>query len=335
MYTAFYPNLFLLFEILAFISFAVVLGREIGRTNFTRVFEVISCAAFGLILEVGNTYLAHTYSYSANFVLQMNGVPVAIGLGWAVIIYSAMLLSDQYAMPWTLKPFLDALTAVLLDLSLDIVAIRLGFWKWAIPYNEEWYGVPFENLVGWILVVLAFSFLIRWIRTKDLKLFKTKLLLIFSPFISYALLLVGLSVYGFIALAPYQINNWNSLLKFNYKPDQTVLYNPEVQLWKLIFFTILLVEIMNIVGYAIYKYRFTATKLDYVGFVILSGIHLFFIFALFESGIYKQNAFFIFFSLTIFCLHILLHFLPYIKLRHPVLAKAFVKKTDVKVFVKD
>jgi len=154
---------FLIFEILGFISFLLIVAREIYLRNFSRLFEIVSCAIFGLILEIGDTYLAHTYSYNQSFLVKLAHVPVSIGLGWAVIIYCAMLLSDQYNIPWTLRPFMDALTALTLDLSMDVVAIRLGFWSWTIPLDKEWYGVPFENLVGWILVVLSFSFLIRFI----------------------------------------------------------------------------------------------------------------------------------------------------------------------------
>ena len=88
-----------------------------------------------------------------------------------MIIYSAMLLSDQYRISWTIKPVFDAFTALVLDLSMDAIAIRLGFWNWGIPFNQEWYGVPFANLFGWIAVVFTFSFIIRFIRTLNPKRF--------------------------------------------------------------------------------------------------------------------------------------------------------------------
>ena len=92
-------NLFHAFEILGFGSFFIILARELFQKNWRRVFEIMSCAIFGLILEIGNTYLAHTYYYSQHFFFMIMDVPIAIGLGWAVIIYCAMLLSDQYNIP--------------------------------------------------------------------------------------------------------------------------------------------------------------------------------------------------------------------------------------------
>jgi uncharacterized membrane protein len=191
-------NSFLAFEILGLVAFGAILAREIYQGNPRRVFEIISCAVFGIILEIGDIYVGKAYSYNPAFLVKIAGVPLVIGLGWAVIVYCVMLLSDQYHIPWKLRPFMDALTAILLDLAIDTVAIRLSFWKWAIPLDQEFYGVPIENLIGWILVVLAFSFVIRFIRTLNVKRTLTKVLMALSPAVSYFLLLLGMAVFNFI-----------------------------------------------------------------------------------------------------------------------------------------
>ncbi len=240
-----YFNYFLIFESIVFFAFILITAREIYQKNFRRLFEIISCAVFGLILEVGNTYLAHTYSYNQNFLINLIHVPIAVGLGWAVIIYCAMLLSDQYNIPWHLRPFMDALTAIMVDLAMDVVAIRLGFWSWTIPLDKEWYGVPFENLVGWILVVLSFSFIMRFIRTLNYHRVLTKVLMIFSPVLSYIGLMFGLLIFSIIAILPYQINNWTTLVSFQYDPSLRILFNPQVELWKLILFTIIFTELVK------------------------------------------------------------------------------------------
>lgn len=307
------PNLYLVLEILFFVSFLAILAREIYQKNKTRVFEIISCVVFGMILEIGNTYLAHTYYYSQDFLIKIFNVPLAIGCGWATIIYCAMLLSDQYNIPWTLRPFMDAFTALILDLSMDAVAIRLGFWRWLIPLNQEWYGVPFENLVGWIFVVLSFSFTIRYLRTLNLKRALSKLLFILSPFLAYAGLVLGLAIFSFIAVLPYGINNWAALLTFNYHPDFSLLYNPQVQLWKLIALVVIVVELINIIIWSIFKYRKNYTwHFDLLSFTILSSYHLLFLFSLFIFGIAKEMPVLLFLSILMFLIHLLIHLLPYI-----------------------
>ncbi|MDD5098470.1 MAG: carotenoid biosynthesis protein [Candidatus Pacebacteria bacterium] len=307
------PNLFLAFELLALVSFIFILLREIFQKDKIRVFEILSCAVFGMILEIGNTYLAHTYSYSSNFLIQIFNVPLAIGLGWAVIVYCAMLLSDQYNMPWKIRPFMDALTALFLDLSMDAVAIRLGFWKWSIPLSQEWYGVPFENLVGWIFVVFTFSFLMRFIRTLNWQRAWTRTLMLLSPFISYVFLVLELTIFSLITILPYQINNWTTLLKFNYVPDFMILYNSQVQLWKVIVLVILVTTMINIVIRAVAdKRRDYLYQFDLLSFLVLSIFHVFFLVSIFVSGIYKELPVLIVIGLNMFLIHCLMHFLPYL-----------------------
>jgi uncharacterized membrane protein len=309
----FHPNYFLIFEAFGFAAFILIVAREIYQRNFRRLFEVVSCAVFGMILEIGDTYLAHTYSYSPNFFANLGRVPIVIGLGWAVIVYCAMLLSDQYNIPWTLRPFMDALTAIILDLSMDAVAIRLGFWSWTIPLDREWYGVPFENLVGWILVVLSFSFLIRFIRTLNPRRVLTKCLMIFSPVLAYLGLIIGLTIFSLVAILPYQINNWTNLLQFRYNPSMSVLFDPQVELWKLILLTIILTELVNIVVWSLIKYRHEyLRKFDLLSFSILTALHVFFAVAIFTTGLYLQLPILIFLCLGSLLSHLAIHLLPYL-----------------------
>lgn len=310
---SFHPNLFLAFEILGFLSYGIIVAREIYHKNWLRLWEIIACTLFGLILEIGNTYLAHSYFYSPNFLVQIFNVPLVIGFGWAVIIYCAMLLSDQYKVKWYLRPWLDALTVLSLDLSLDAIAIRLGFWRWLIPLNAEWYGVPFENLIGWILVALSFSFLIRFIRTLNTKRFLTKILMVLSPILSYVGLLFGLVIFSSVALVPYAISNWGLWLKFNYKGDIGLLYNPQVQLWKLIILVVVVVQLINVVAWIMVTYRRHYLQAwDLMAFMILSVMHLFFLVVLWISGLAKTEPILVALSLAMIMAHGLMHGLPHL-----------------------
>ncbi len=309
----FSPNYFYLLEAFAFLFFIIITTRKIYQRNWSGLFEIVSCAVFGMILEIGNTYLAHTYSYSPNFLINLAHVPLAIGLGWSVIIYCTMLLSDQYNIPWTLRPFMDALTAVMLDLAMDAVAIRLGIWHWNIPVDKDWYGVPFENLVGWILVVLVFSFLIRFLRTLNHERLLTKILMVLSPFLSYLGLLLGMAVFSLIAILPYQINNWTSLLHFQYSPDLSIMMNPQVELWKLIILTVIMTELVHIVVWSVIRYRKNFLRnFDIVSFTALTGIHILFLTAIFTEGIYRELPILVVISIISLSAHLLIHLLPYI-----------------------
>ena len=324
-------NFFLAFEALGFIAFGIILVREIYQRNKLRVFEIISCAVFGLLLEIGDIYLGKTYSYNSAFLVKIAGVPLVIGLGWAVIVYSAMLLSDQYNIPWMLRPFMDALTAVILDLAIDPIAIRLAYWKWVIPINQEFYGVPLENLIAWILVVLAFSFVIRFIRTLNVERIYTKILMVLSPLVAYFLLLLGMGVFNFVILLPYEINNWSGPI-LNPRVVPEILYSPQVQLWKVAVFIILLVELVNIVVWAIIKNRGKyLRRFDLLSFGIMACLYLFFFVVIFISGIGSQIPILAVICLLAFLAYCLLHFLPY--LVHP--SKVYFFKGAEKVLKKE
>jgi hypothetical protein len=113
--------------------------------------------AYGLILEELDMRIFKTYSYSPHFFLRLGQVPVAIALLWSVILAGAMAISDRLGLPGWARPFTDALLAVWLDLGLDAIAIRAGFWTWSIPLNEGWFGVPAGNLWAWMWVAFMYS----------------------------------------------------------------------------------------------------------------------------------------------------------------------------------
>lgn len=315
-----HPNFYIIFEILSFVFFVVILAREIYQKNARRVIEILSCLVFGMILEIGDTYLAHTYYYSPDFLVKIFDVPLAIGFAWALVIYCVMLLSDQYNIPWPLRPFMDALTAVIFDLAIDAVAIRLGFWHWAIPLDGEWYGVPFENLVGWIFVVLSFSFVARYLRTLNLKRLLSRVFVVFGPVFAYAGLAAGLIFFSAIAVLPYAIDNWSTLLSFNYRPNINVLYNPRVQLWKVIFFVAIMVELINVTVWSAIKYRRNyIMRFDLLSFAFLSAFHLFLIAAVFITGMYRETPMLAVVGIGMFLVNCTLHLLPYLLLRPKVI----------------
>lgn len=69
-------------------------------------------------------------------------VPLCIGVAWGCILYSAMQFSDGSGLPYWTCPVLDGLLALNIDLALDAVAIRLGFWDWDQGIEFQYFGVP-------------------------------------------------------------------------------------------------------------------------------------------------------------------------------------------------
>src|SRR5919202_305559 len=158
------------------------------RVSPARFRELFAAAIFGLLLEEGDIIIFGTYSYNQNWI-SVVFVPIGIGLTWAMIITSAMNFSDALGLPslddprapipanmvdrikWlargSLAPVADAVWAIILDLALDAVAIRLGLWTWKIPLDQGWFGVPYGNFYAWLFVAASFSFFTRLVRWRE------------------------------------------------------------------------------------------------------------------------------------------------------------------------
>ena len=188
---------FLVIEIGAAVLFGVaaVLALRRGRLPFL---ELVSAAAFGLLLEQGNQIIFETYEYSPDFALAIDRAPVVIGLTWALIIAGAMRITDALGVRRRYAPVVDSVLAIMLDLAFDAVAIRMGLWTWRdIGLEQGWYGVPAGNFYAWLFVTWSFSVLTRWLRDAASA----------RPLLEWLQLLVPVGAFGLLlaALVPFTI----------------------------------------------------------------------------------------------------------------------------------
>ncbi len=191
------PNLtFLVFEIGVYIL-AIICLRHAWMSGWSHVIGLLVGMIYGVLLEYAAIETFNAYRYG-HFLLMVGGtVPLCIGLSWGLIIYTAMETSDRFAIPWYLRPIIDATLALTIDLSMDAIAIRLGFWTWDVA--GAWFGVPLANFYAWFIVVAGFSLLLRI--GKRCALAGGRALFVDILVISVAL---PLSVLGFIPiLQPY------------------------------------------------------------------------------------------------------------------------------------
>jgi hypothetical protein len=191
------PNTyFLFFEIIIYVQFALCLPHawKQGRANLLRLTAGI---VFGLALELATIRQLHAYQYG-QFLLMVFDVPLCIGVAWGCILYSVMEFSDGSSLPYFMRPVLDGLLALNIDLALDAVAIRFGFWDWGQGLNFQYFGVPYANFWAWFWVIFFFSFGYRLLARR-----KDWISEWFSPILA---LVTGLSgVLGTNALIAYRI----------------------------------------------------------------------------------------------------------------------------------
>lgn len=156
-----------------------------------RLVELLSAIPFGVLLEQGDIAIFGSYAYNQLFFLKVGAVPVAIALVWAMVITSSMFMSDAIGIPPRLAPISDATFTILLDLSVDAIAIRQGLWHWNIPLDQGFFGVPAGNFYGWLFVAFGFSAWTRLVRGSAARRPRASWLQWLVPFPAYLTLLAA------------------------------------------------------------------------------------------------------------------------------------------------
>lgn len=128
-----------------------------------------------------------------------DAVPIWVVLGWGFVVYVAMQTTARLNIAWYLKPGIDALLAVNFDWLMDPLAVRLGWWVWDQP--GEFFGVPLDNFIGWMICVAGFSFSVRaarryWFRTNPK--FNDNLTPLLAALGGPAILYVVMKTYAFV-----------------------------------------------------------------------------------------------------------------------------------------
>jgi hypothetical protein len=175
---------FPVFEFSMYLLFIICLVHA-SKKGMRDILYIFGGLGFGLLLEYIEV-LDHSYTYS-QFTIMFGkapfDIPLCIGVGWGIIMYTARLFSDSLGFPLLAAVALDTLLALNIDLSMDTVAYRLHMWHWnwtgtdLNPLTAQWFGIPYGNFVGWQTVVICYSFFSR--------LYEKKILARTVPFVKY------------------------------------------------------------------------------------------------------------------------------------------------------
>ena len=154
------PNpYFVVMEAITYTLFAGCLAHAWRRGPHV-AWQLLAGVTFGVLLELATIQQLHAYHYG-RFLIMLGDVPLAVGVAWGCIIYSARLFSDASSLPLAARPIFDGLLALNIDLSMDAIAIRLGMWDWGQGLKSGYFGVPYANFWAWFWVVFSFSFGLR------------------------------------------------------------------------------------------------------------------------------------------------------------------------------
>ncbi len=145
-------------------------AADAARRGPRPVLELTAGGLLGLAVEQAAIWGSRSagrpdaYQYGPFAWMITPDVPLTVMLSWGALLYAAMKYSDSLGIPRWLRPAADGLYALALDLSMDVVAVNLGLWHWATPPHAQWFGVPYSNFGGWLLLAALFSLGVRGVR---------------------------------------------------------------------------------------------------------------------------------------------------------------------------
>ena len=134
----------------------LLLLRHALRAGGSALARLLAGAVFGWSLEAITIYSTGAYQYG-DFSISILNIPILVGIGWTNQLYAARLFSDATSLPVWLRPVAEALLAIYLDLLVEPVATRLGFWDFGLPPSVEWFGTPYGNFLGFFWLVVSFG----------------------------------------------------------------------------------------------------------------------------------------------------------------------------------
>lgn len=105
------------------------------------------------------------YSYTDLLQPQILNVPVQIPLGWLMMLppswAAAQAITNRVDSRWKFSAFvgISALAMTAWDLFLDPMMVTWGMWAWDNP--GSYFGIPWTNYLGWLLVSALITIIIR------------------------------------------------------------------------------------------------------------------------------------------------------------------------------
>ncbi len=152
----------LVFEVSSLLWFAIMAlhcWHQRGIWAFAIFF--VAGAIYGLALENGGIRMG--FFSEEGYGVQLHPVlpgPLVTGVGWCTLFYTVAFITERIttsSSPVWLRAVLAAGLALSIDLQVDPVATRVGWWVWNPALPSFHHGVPLINYLAWACAVLPFA----------------------------------------------------------------------------------------------------------------------------------------------------------------------------------
>jgi hypothetical protein len=150
-----------IFEIFLWFLFILALldgFRRFGLKNGIMFF--LPAFVYGWILEESAIAIFRRYYYSPDFLLTYLDAPFCIAAGWAVILYSGIVISEGLSLSKFKAALFVALWGLSIDFSMDALAVRFSYWTWTFSEYRvlPYFNVPVSNFGAWFIVLFCFTY---------------------------------------------------------------------------------------------------------------------------------------------------------------------------------
>ncbi len=106
-------------------------------------------------LGVNYSLLFGTYEYGANLGPKIGGVPVLIGINWAILVLVTGEISNNMKVSKWLKILIGATLMVLLDFFMEVPAPVFDFWTF------EGGVAPLSNYIAWFAIAAILHYIFQ------------------------------------------------------------------------------------------------------------------------------------------------------------------------------
>ncbi len=147
------PINLLISSFLLFLAFPLDTGKKIGF--------FILLWSLGMLAEwIGVHYgiLFGSYTYGFNLGPKIDGVPVLIGINWALLTFVTASIAQYVTSKGIFQVVFAGFLMLVLDYFMEQTAPRFDFWEF------ERGVVPLWNYVSWLGLALVFQMGIRWLK---------------------------------------------------------------------------------------------------------------------------------------------------------------------------
>jgi len=123
----------------------------INHREWNRYFAIyfVAIYLFGYLVEltgIETGLIFGHYVYGDTLGYKFYEVPVVIGLNWFLLVYSSGMVANIFKYGIFIRSVIGATMMVIIDVSLEPVAVSLDFWSWQ---NDI---IPKHNYIAWFII---------------------------------------------------------------------------------------------------------------------------------------------------------------------------------------